>query len=379
MKKSWLLIASMCLCLVPVLAGCGGGGSSSAPVVVAPTDPAIIASTTSKKSVSAATSVMDPNGNMNGPTRIGARTMERLAGRIVKTVTTNIDSLEGDVGETYFITYTNEQISGCTVNGSLGGAVTSSTNSGGTLSMAGTLHYTACTDSPNMTVTVTNGSIVVSASGNSAALVMTMPSHYAFTGKTYSSDITFALTINETAQGVSITQLRNTGTDSLGNTFNNTIAYETVTQSSVVWNRPKTYTNRNVIDGTTNNTTCTFNYSMSTISCTGTSAMSNGIVLTYAQGGMVFSFTDSSYVSGTTTVVNYYITGGTVAFTTNTGYTGTLSFDEDSSGTGTLKDATSTTVATLSWTTSGYCTVDYVNASMTDEQFYLTNIQQAMA
>jgi hypothetical protein len=135
------------------------------------------------------------------PKTLGRRT-NRVAQRAVQTVTDNLDSINGNVGDHFAITYTDEPSDDCVLNGALNGVVTGNTGTKITLSLGGTLTYTSCTKTPNLSMTVTNGTMVATASSTSLGL----PIHFAFTGKTYTVDITYsAVPIRSATHLISVT------------------------------------------------------------------------------------------------------------------------------------------------------------------------------
>ena len=64
--------------------------------------------------------------------------------------------------------------------------------------------------------------------------------------------------------------------------------------------------------------------------------------------------------------------------TSNTGYSGTMTMNQDGTGSGEIKNAGGTAVSTFTWDANGLCSVDYADAALADTQYYLTNVMAAM-
>jgi hypothetical protein len=110
----------------------------------------------------------------------------------------------------------------------------------------------------------------------------------------------------------------------------------------------------------------------------GSSTLANNIVINYTTP-FTFNYTEALDTSGAFDTYDLTLGGGNVSFTTNTGYTGTLAVNADGSGSGTVSNAAGATVSTFSCATTGLCSVDYVDSTIPDEQFYITNIDEALA
>lgn len=369
--KRVLRISSVVALLAAFAAGCGGGGGgSAAPAAVPPpTDARTNTTSISQQSVHAVASVVAPSAAA-APKSIG-RVAGRSSRRTLHTVTDTIGNIQGRVGDTFTITYTNEPSDGCTINGTLNGAVTAISGIVVSVSISGTLAYTQCTDSPNMTTTITNGTMSVM----DTSMTTSFPMHFAFTGKSYTLDITYATAASDYNGKTYLNSETYKGRDSLGNTFDFGNGYNALGQALSSYNKNNT-------DGTANNITGQFYPADHIVRYTGTSTLSNNIVIDYRlndAGAFWLHYTEVKDTSSDTISYDVTLMDGAIGFTTNTGYTGSYTWNADGSGSGTVKDASAATVASLTWSAAGMCSVDYTDAAITDEQFYNTNIDEALA
>lgn len=386
--KEWKVVVLLIgMAILAVSCGGGGGGgdtTSAAAAQAVPTDAATITTTGTKQLVQSFSTIVQPDGGYSSPKTM-MRSSGRAMGRLAGAVTSDIDSMTGTVGETFTITFTNEPADKCTANGTMTGELTSVVSPTAIITLDGTLNFTNCTDgTPDHTGVIIEGHIKLEVGTDANTMEFAMRMRYTFSGTGYYTTMGVGITYydpkNDGSDKWNLDSEIYTGTDSLSNTLY--VLYEYERTDGHIYR----YYNKSVIGGTTINFGCIVGmYPVEKLYCYGSSTLNNGIVLNFdpshatsSGDRIVINVMESNDCTDDINAYHVTLQNSTGTFATNVGYTGTVTGNADGSSSGTLVNAGGTTVATFSCDTSGMCSVDYTDTALADEQYYATNILDAL-